>query len=106
MKWCKQINKQCIYLKIIFGIVLLLFLFDLMLSDRQIVLALDLLVMQAAYTPLRGGLHLPEALLVVVVAQFGIYSPAQPQIALSKPCSLALKKTHKPDQMPPLILSN
>lgn len=69
-------------------------------------MALDLLVMPAAYTPLRGGLHLPEALLVVVVAQFGIYSPAQPQIGLSKPSSHALKKTHKPDQMPPLILSN
>lgn len=60
--------------------------------------------MQAAYTPLRGGLHLPEALLVVVVAQFGIYSAAL--IGLSKPSSLALKKTNKPDQMPPLILSN
>lgn len=69
-------------------------------------MALDLLAMQAAYTPLRGGLHLPEALLVVVVAQFGIYSAAQPQIGLSKASSLALKKTHKPDQMPPLILSN
>lgn len=38
-------------------------------------MALDLLVMQAAYTPLRGSLHLPEALLVVVVAQFGDLQP-------------------------------
>lgn len=99
---CKQI-----YFKILFGIVLLLFcLTSCFQLDRLFILALDLLVMQAAYTPLRGGLHLPEALLVVVVAQFGIYSPTQPQIGLSKPCSVALKKTHKPDQMPPLILSN
>lgn len=99
---CKQI-----YFKILFGIVLLLFcLTSCFQLVRLFILALDLLVMQAAYTPMRGGLHLPEALLVVVVAQFGIYSPTQPQIGLSKPCSVALKKTHKPDQMPPLILSN
>lgn len=38
--------------------------------------------------PLLGCLHLPWALLAVVVAQFWIYSSAVPQIGLSKPSSL------------------
>lgn len=52
----------------------------------------------------RGALC--RALLVAVVALFWIYSSVVPQIGLSKPCLLALKKTYKPDQMLPLIPCN
>lgn len=52
---------------------------------------------QRAFSSARG---------IVRICSFGIYGSAVPHIALSKTSLLALKNSHKPDQMQPLTHHN